>query len=324
MSIKISQPNNDASFPITDKIIFQGTASGDIVRIELWAENKWHFASSNVISGHWSVSYRFTQPGQRQINARGFNSANNQVASENISLKITPSATTCEPRIKLFEIGGHTTWKLTGQTAFFYKSGMSIDADGAPNAYNPSNTGIDFLANGGKPGNWWAIVTDNGKKNGNPVVQTSNDPFPGYYISTTALVDGSFGIRDPRRYVDATKIPYIVLPGNSLINTTGAKKGDLAVVYYEKTNQLSFAIYADIGPKNELGEGSVKLAQNLGHDPFINGRVRKGIAKDVFYLIFPGSGDGKPKKVTDIDALTQPLFEQWGDRKRLEACFKSL
>jgi hypothetical protein len=324
VNIKINEPRNNATFPITDRITFRGTARGEIVRIELWAENRWHFGSSNVTDGKWLVSYGFTQPGQRQINVRGLDTANNQVASETIFLTIQPSPLSCNPRTKLFEIAGHSAWKLSEQTAFFYKSGMSVDADGAPNAYNKSDTGIDFLANAGRPGNWWALVTDNGRRDGNPVIQGSSDPFPGYYISTTALVDGNFPAKDPRRYVDATKIPYIVLPHNSLIGNTGVKKGDFAVVYYEKTQQLSFAIFADVGPRNELGEGSVKLAQNLGHDPFVNGRVSRGISEDVFYLVFPGSGNGRPRTIGDIEALTQPLFEQWGGRQRLEICFQTI
>ncbi|GEM_PF-1224161 len=322
--ITINEPNNNATFPITDTIMFRGTANDEIVRIELWAENRWHFRSSNVTDGKWSVSYRFTQPGQRQINVRGFDTANNQVASEMLSLTIQPSPLRCDPRTKLFEIAGHSAWRLSGSTAFFYKSSMSIDADGAPNAYHPNDTGIDFLGNAGRPGNWWALVTDNGRHDGNPVIQGSDDPFPGYYISTTALVDGKFPEKDPRRYVDATRIPYIVLPNNSLIWNTGVKKGDFAVVYYKKTQQLSFAIFADVGPKNELGEGSVKLAQNLGHDPFVNGRVRRGISEDVFYLVFPGSGNGKPRTIGEIETLTQALFDQWGGRQRLEICFQTI
>jgi len=45
-----------------------------------------------------------------------------------------------------------------GRTGF-YKSEMTIDADGAYRAYNQNNTGLDYLANAGHPGNWWALVT---------------------------------------------------------------------------------------------------------------------------------------------------------------------
>lgn len=320
MVIKINQPSDNATLAITDTVTFKGTASNEIVRIELWAENKWHFGNSLVSNGNWSASYRFTDNGERQIEARGFDQDNHSVASDKMILEIKASPISCEPRTKLFEIGGHSVWRISEQTAFFYKSKMSVDADGAPNAYNPNDTGIDYLANAGHPGNWWGIVTDS---NGNPVTQKASDPYPGYYVSTTALVDGNFNERDSRRYVDATKISYIVLPNNSLIWNTGVKKGDFAVVYYEKTKQLSFAIFADVGPKNELGEGSVKLAQNLGHDPFVNGRVLRGISQDVFYLVFPKSGNGKPRSLSEINTEAEKHFNDWGGLERLHACFKA-
>ena len=49
-------------------------------------------------------------------------------------------------------------WQLPDKSAFFFSSGMTIDADGAPNAYNPENTGLDDLANAGTPGHWDGIV----------------------------------------------------------------------------------------------------------------------------------------------------------------------
>lgn len=324
MTVKINQPTNNATSPITDTINFKGIASSEVTRIELWAENEWHFGSSPVSNGNWSVSYQFTKSGKRQIEARGFNQANHKVASDTITLEIQASPLSCQPRTQLFQIGGVSVWRISGETAFFYKSKMSICADGAPNAYHPRNIGIDFLPNAGSPGNWWALVTDNGRKDGNPVCQQQGDPFPGYYISTTALVDGNFGVRDTRRYVDATKIPYIVLPHNQLMWNTGVKRGDFAIVYYKNTQKFSFAIFADVGPQNELGEGSIKLAQDLGHDPFVNGRVNRSITNNVFYLVFPSSGNGKPRKVDEINTLTQTLFDNWGGKQRLEACFKAI
>ena len=37
---------------------------------------------------------------------------------------------------------------------------MTIDADGAPNAYHPDNTGLDDLANAGTPGRWEGLAKD--------------------------------------------------------------------------------------------------------------------------------------------------------------------
>jgi hypothetical protein len=99
-------------------------------------------------------------------------------------------------------------------SAFFYESGMMIDADGGYHAYHPDNkSGLDYLGNAGKPGNWWALVTDNEKPSGNPVIQSSSDPAPGFYISTTSLEDSSVDREDPRRYVNAESINFFVLPG---------------------------------------------------------------------------------------------------------------
>ena len=55
------------------------------------------------------------------------------------------------------------------RSAFFFEAGMHIDADGAYRAYHPiSSKGLDYLANAGKPGNWWALVTDNRKPSEHP------------------------------------------------------------------------------------------------------------------------------------------------------------
>jgi hypothetical protein len=48
----------------------------------------------------------------------------------------------------------------TKNGAFYYESDLQVDADGAPNAYNPTDTGIDYLANAGTQG----IFTINRKR----------------------------------------------------------------------------------------------------------------------------------------------------------------
>lgn len=227
---------------------------------------------------------------------------------------ISPTITSIET---LLEVGGISIERSSGESAFFYQAGMSINADGAPNAYHPTNTGIDFLANAGYPGNWWALAVD---RDGDPFVQSSSDPFPGYYVSTTALFDASFNKQDPRRYVNSLKIPYIVLPGNGdFRRATGVQLGDFSVAYNSSNQKLTFAIYADIGPKNQIGEGSIALSQALGNDPFLRGRVRRGIARGVTYLVFPGSGNGKPRKVSEIETETKQLFEVWGGIDRIKS-----
>src|SRR5690348_319598 len=117
-------------------------------------------------------------------------------------------------------------WQFPDSQDFFFVSGMTIDADGAPNAYNPNDTGLDELANAGAPGHWDGIITD---RSGNALIQQERDPFPGYYISCTSLSDESKRFTDPTGYVNASKIPYVVLP-KDVAERGGAKLGDFAVV----------------------------------------------------------------------------------------------
>lgn len=222
------------------------------------------------------------------------------------------SPTQCN-RDYIKNIGQTQIWQNLGKdNAYFYQSKMGVDADGAPNAYHPNGKGLDYLANAGKPGNWWGIATSNGE----PVVQKNTDPFPGYYVSVTALIDGNYSVTNPLRYVDATQIPYIVLPPGE--QRTGARLGDIAFVYNTQNGRSSFAIYADSGPKNEIGEGSIALAAQLG----INSSAKKGgQASGVIYLVFVGSGDKKVKTVEEIDTIGGARLVTFGGRSNLLSCF---
>lgn len=194
--------------------------------------------------------------------------------------------------------------RLRGNAAFFYESGMTIDADGAPNAYHPDNTGLDDLANAGTPGRWEGLAKD---PYGEPYIQGPDDPYPGYYISSTALADRSKAANDPTRYVDASKIPFIVLPGG-MARQLGARPGDFAAVFNQRNGKSSYAIFGDVGPFDRIGEGSIALAENLGiRSDARNGGARRGIV----YLVFPGSGNGRPRTIDEIDAEGAKLLQAW-------------
>lgn len=190
----------------------------------------------------------------------------------------------------------------TVSNVLYYVSGMQIDADGSPRAYHPvPDSGLDALANAGHNGNWWGIVTD---KKGKPFVQGNDDPAPGFYISTTSLQDVSKKVNDPARYVNSETIPFFVLPGNSALLTL-VKKGDMAYVRNLRNGKNACAIFADVGPKNKIGEGSVCLAQMLG----INSSPRNGGVQDsIVYFVFPGSGNGKPRTVAEIDSIGKARY----------------
>ncbi len=187
--------------------------------------------------------------------------------------------------------------RLRGSSAFFYESGMTIDADGAPNAYHPDNTGLDDLANAGTPGRWEGLAKD---PYGEPYIQGPDDPYPGYYVSSTALADRSKPPNDPTRYVDASKIPFIVLPGG-MARQLGARPGDFVAVFNQRNGKSSYAIFGDVGPFDRIGKPQ---------KPFIN------VADQITGSVLDagcGTGDNalflasRGNKVTGIDFLEVPI-----------------
>src|SRR5260370_15595575 len=188
-------------------------------------------------------------------------------------------------------------------SAFFYESGMEIDADGAYHAYNPDGkSGLDYLANAGHPGNWWALVTDNGQPSGTPLVQTDDDPAPGFYISTTSLEDPNCDRKDPRRYVNAEAINFIVLPGRLGL---GAKLGDFAVVIRPTTAVYNYAVYADVGPASKIGEASIALAAALG---IPSSPKSGGSGHGIIYIVFSSPAPGSALSPPEIDQYGEQLF----------------
>src|SRR5579859_126311 len=230
------------------------------------------------------------------------------------------SASSCQ-KTRLFRSHGVVVWTSPHDShAIFYKSGFAVDADGAFEAYHPKSAyGLDSLAHAGHRGDWWALVTANGKKTGRPVVQGQFDPAPGYYVSTTALFDpDNPNIRDPHRYVDAAKIPYIVLNSWAL---KLARLGDFATVVNLRNGRMASALVADKSSLHpRVGEGSIALAEELG----INSDPRSGgQAGDVVYLIYSGSGNGRPRDLDDIATNAKLLLEAWGGVEKLTGCVAS-
>lgn len=204
--------------------------------------------------------------------------------------------------------------------AFIYKAGMAVDADGAFRAYHPINRlGLDSIEHAGYPGHWWALATDTGKTSGRPFIQRKGDPAPGYYVSMTSLYDATIPTeRDPHRFVDAARIPYVVLPP---IGFKHARLGDFATVINLRNGKLTGAILADESSSDlEMGEGSIALAKALGIDS--NPRTG-GTDDDVAYVIYPGSGNGKPRHLKEISTISERCFKSWGGIRSLRSFLRS-
>ncbi|MGI4826986.1 MAG: hypothetical protein ACRYFU_02170 [Janthinobacterium lividum] len=167
---------------------------------------------------------------------------------------------------------------------------MDVDVDGAPNAYGPpgSHT-LDKLKNAhyrGRPGAEIVGYLTEDDRPEVPVRQGPHDPFPGLYISQTAFTDRQrTNEKDILRYVDATRISYVVL--GTAARRQGARLGDFVAVYSQRNHRSVYAIVGDDG--NPSGdEGSLHLLQALGY-PFHDGRDEAVERREITIRFFPGS-----------------------------------
>jgi Fungal chitosanase of glycosyl hydrolase group 75 len=199
-----------------------------------------------------------------------------------------------------------------------YRAKFAIDADGSPRAYGPSDSGLDINENAKNNGQWVGVVTDAA---GKPLIQKQGDPYPGLYVSQTALYDVMYNNTDPRCYVDAEKIPYIVLPP-ALIESSKANMGDMAYVYNPATKKGTYAIVADEGPEGLLGEGSIYLASALGIAN-INPRDGGLVGEAIQYIVFPrsGLGNGRHRSIAEIEQVGKIQMQKIGSEMAILTCF---
>lgn len=126
----------------------------------------------------------------------------------------------------------------------------------------------EFIANNYRQPNdyevFWESVFVN--KNEIPCIFSTGDN-KGYYASKTAVNNGLLqdkGDCDCNYYLDATKIPAMVLPkGENALYSFGAQTENLVIAYNPKTKKIAYAIIGDVGPTENLGEGNILMNQNL-------------------------------------------------------------
>ena len=213
---------------------------------------------------------------------------------------------------------------VSGTRGVHFISKLATDADGAPLAYHPQdrrpydNTAhaYDWLAN---------INVDDlfGIQGQGGAV----GPAQGYYISATTLSDPRYPNNDTRRWVDASLVPYVVLPGRALPVPNGLrlKLGCLAFVVDTRTGHFTGAIYADVG--RAVGEGSVALALRLGLKPFYDNcapKVSGFSGKRFFYLVFPAAATSPPWYPDKIHEAAFAEFEAWGGEEQLRQILNDL
>lgn len=194
-----------------------------------------------------------------------------------------------------------------GRTATQVLVKMDVDVDGAPNAYGPKGMKtLDILAHARAPHSRRIVGYMTDYEGGPPTVQGPEDPFPGYYVSQTDFADlSNKRMEDPRRYVDATKINYVVQ--GTVAEKAGVKMGDFATVYSCRTGKFVYAIVADSG--NPSGaEGSLALVRALGY-PLKNGIDDSVNEREVVVTYYPGSNPEKQffKTQAELDKAAKKL-----------------
>lgn len=172
---------------------------------------------------------------------------------------------------------------------------------------------------------------------GKPVVQSHEDPHPGYYVSLSSLKrpeTDKFKDRDTQaRQVDAANVPYLVLPP-AIAALSGIQLGDIAALWRASTGKIVYAVYADGGPTNSHGEASAKALEAMGAHVYatIDGikRAISGLEDDVVVIVIPGSRQRAPAQYDDAKwtAQIQEVGENlllgdrgWGGIEDIKSCY---
>lgn len=144
-------------------------------------------------------------------------------------------------------------------------------ADGSPRCYGPEGCSpepLDYLGNAGYEDNWWGVAIDS---HGNPYVQHKGNvamhPYPSLYVSCTAYYFKDFPEYDCRRWVDAEKVQYAVIP-SSVRSAVGPKfLGCRAQITDMEYNKVLECVCAEIGPSTHMGESSIAACKHFGLNP---------------------------------------------------------
>jgi hypothetical protein len=168
-----------------------------------------------------------------------------------------------------------------------------VDADGAPQAYSPSDVpvdigvGLDAPANAGYPSQaWWPDVLVPDPNDPTIAYLQTSEPGAGFFVAQTSLRNPTGNKYNPATYVDATEVPYVVIPtGFRETVGFGGQPGDVGVACHLASGAVSFLIVGDEGGgKNALlGESSIALFGALGYIS-LNARVAAALPGDVLYV----------------------------------------
>jgi len=207
-------------------------------------------------------------------------------------------------------------------------------------AIKPGKTVKDFeaLARAGwRPeSKVWSVVEDyvieKDARTGKPCMDAE-----GYLVSMTADVAvadgwGRIGDCDQSKWLDALTIPSMVLPsdGGGFEARGALTRSAVAAMTLGGASRLAYGIVGDLGPPDELGEGSIEMNRILNGLPENPTNYRQvenlfGVP-DTVVMVFPGEENRMPYPITGEGAVafSRARFEAWGGEARLRGCLAEL
>lgn len=91
INLQIQKPTSDQVFSVEETIVFEGVSSNEIKSFKLLVDDKWELKGGSLAQGKWSLTYKFTKAGDRKVEAIGFDSNGQQIASDSTNVKIKSS-----------------------------------------------------------------------------------------------------------------------------------------------------------------------------------------------------------------------------------------
>lgn len=109
--------------------------------------------------------------------------------------------------------------------------------------------------------------------------------------------------------VNAEVVPYMVLPGGAY-QKYGVQLGDMVLVRNTDNGRMAVAVFADVGPRNKTGEGSMELAREMGLNP---SPTKGGTSKaSIEYLVLPNTHGTKPRNEQELLARIAEQRRRFG------------
>jgi hypothetical protein len=110
-------------------------------------------------------------------------------------------------------------------------------------------------------------------------------------------------------FLDAETINYFVLPGGGFAGHHGIRIGDIGVVI--SGIRMAYGCFGDVGPANHLGEASIALHRELGHETVVGGHlVNAGLGGNAITIVFPNSGNGLGRTNKESETLGKAQFSR--------------